>query len=360
VVLATDWSANGGSQQSMLDELTALVERGLRVAVLHLEAPLPLVRRRRPPAATIQDLINTGAVTHLQLTDTADVSLLIVRSPAVLQFAPADPGALRVRRVLVVADQAPNGADGTARRYAPDGVTRAVRRLFGTEPLWCPQDPEVRELLLHHLDGSQLTAFDHAGPIDRRRWPLLRHAASPGRPVLGRDLRDSTAPALAERDALLRSMPLSTRMDVRLRGGAHTHRSILDRVGLPAAWLTYAADEIDARAFLHQLDFYVDFPDDNTVEAFGRATLEALAVGCVVLLPHRFVETYGDAALYCAPDEVTSVARRYFTTPKLYAEQSRRGQEYVARFHTAQAYADLVVELIDGAGTEPSNMEVHR
>jgi hypothetical protein len=352
----------------MLDELTALTGRGLRVAILHLETFLPLVRRRRPLSGAIQDLINDGAVSHLQLTDTADVSLLILRSPAALQFAPADAGGLRVRRVLVVADQAPNCADGTGRRYAPSSVTRAVRRLFGAEPLWCPQDTEVRELLLHHLKDSQLTAFDHAGPIDRRRWPLLRHTPSGPLPVLGRDLRDSTAPPIAERDALLRSLPLTTRMDVRLRGGPDTCQAILDKVELPAGWLTYGEDEVDARAFLHQLDFYVDFPDDNTVEAFSRATLEALAVGCVVILPHRFVETYGDAALYCAPDEVTSVARRYFTTPDLYAEQSRRGQEHVARFHTAQAYADLVVELIDGApagpttrsNTEPSNMEVHR
>jgi hypothetical protein len=349
VVLATDWSADGGPQQTMLDELGALTARGLRVGVLHLEAYLPLLRRRRPLQPVIQDLINAGAVTHVQLTDEADVSLLMLRWPTALQFAPADPSGLRVRRAVVVADEAPTGHDGTAGRYAPASVTAAVRRLFGAEPLWAPQDTEIRDVLLRDLSASRLTAFDLAGPIDRGRWPLLRRTPAGPRPVLGRDLRDSTTPAPAERDALLRSLPLSTRMDVRLRGGPHTPRSILDKAGLPAAWLVYEADDVDSRAFLHQLDFYVDLPDDNTVEAFRRATLEALAVGCVVVLPHRFVETYGDAALYCAPDEVAGLARRYHADPELYAAQSRRGQEHVARHHGAQAYADLVVELIAGA-----------
>jgi hypothetical protein len=333
----------------MLDEITALTERGLRVGVLHVEAYLPLVKRRRPLAPAIQDRINTGVVTHVQLTDDADVSLLVLRSPAVLQFAPADPATLRVRRVLVVADQAPAASDGTAARYAPAGATAAVQRLFGTAPLWAPQDTEIREALLDHLDASQLTAFDLAGPLDRRQWPAHRRTAANPRPVLGRDLRDSTGSPDTERDTLLRTLPLSTRMDVRLRGGPHTSRQTLDRTGLPAAWLTYADTDIEARAFLHQLDFYVGFGEDNRVEAYERATCEALAAGCVVLLPHRFVETYGDAAVYCAPDEIVSTARAYAADPVKYAAQSRRGQAHVARFHTLAAYADLMVALIEGA-----------
>jgi hypothetical protein len=349
VVFANDWTIAAGSQHSMLDEITALTERGLRVGVLHLEAFLPLVKRRRPLAALIQDRINAGAVTHVQLTDDADVSLLVVRSPAVLQFAPADPATLRVRRVVVVADQAPGAADGTAARYAPAGATAAVRRLFGTEPLWAPQDTEVREALLAHLDASQLTAFDLAGPIDRRRWPAHRRTGASPRPVLGRDLRDSVGPADADRDVLLRTMPLTPRLDVRLRGGPLTSRQILDKTELPAGWLVYADTDIEPRAFLHQLDFYVGFPDNNRVEAFERATGEALAAGCVVLLPHRFVETYGDAAVYCDPQEVVSTARGLAADPARYAAQSRRGQAHVARFHTLHAYADLMTALIEGA-----------
>ncbi|HET9516527.1 MAG TPA: glycosyltransferase [Actinoplanes sp.] len=360
VVLATDWTAADGPQQSMLDELAALHRRGLRVGVLQFEAYLPVQRRRRPLNPAVQDLINAAVVTHVQPTDVADVALLMIRCPAALQFASAEPSALRIRRVVVLADQAPNGADGTARRYAPAGVTAVVRRLFGVPPLWCPQDTEVRDALLRHLDASQLSAFDLPGAIDTGRWTATRQAVGARRAVIGRDLRDSVATANAERDALLRAMPRGPRMDVRLRGGPHTPRSILDKVGLPAGWLVYGHDDVDARAFLHQLDFYADFPDDNTVEAFGRATLEALAVGCVVLLPHRFAETYGDAAVYCAPDEVTGVARRYFADPDAYAEQSRRGQRHVARHHTPQAYAELVEGLIDGAPARREPMEVDR
>ena len=108
----------------------------------------------------------------------------------------------------------------------------------------------------------------------------------------------------------------------------------------------YEESDVTARTFLHQLDFYVDFPPAEAVEAFDRATLEALAVGCVVVLPHRFADTYADAAVYCEPQEVASVVRKYFSTPELYEQQSRRAQERARERFDPAAYADRIVALL--------------
>lgn len=351
VVLATDWSATAGPQQSMLDELTALTGRGLRVGVLQLEAYLPMLRRRRPLDGAIQDLINEGTVTHVQTTDEADVDLLLIRSPAALQFAGADRSALRVDRAVIVADQAPTGVDGTGWRYAPTGVTRAVRRIFGVEPQWCPQDAVVRSVLLQHLDASQLSGFELPAAIDPGRWTVPPRVLRGQRPVLGRDLRDSRAPWPAERAALLRSYPASATVDVRLRGGPDAPRALLDKVGLPAGWLVFGAADVESRVFLRQLDFYVDFPPANIGEAFSRAALEALAAGCVVILPRRFAGTFGDAALYCEPGEVGNVVRRLWAAPESYAAQSRRGRGRVVTEHAPEVYADRIVALLTGSGT---------
>ena len=169
--------------------------------------------------------------------------------------------------------------------------------------------------------------------------------------MLGRDLRDSRAPWPAERAALLRSYPASAAVDVRLRGGPDAPRALLDKVGLPAGWLVFGAADVENRVFLRQLDFYVDFPPANTAEAFSRAALEALAAGCVVILPRRFAGTFGDAALYCEPGEVGDVVRRLWAAPESYAAQSRRGRDRVLAEHAHEVYADRIVALLTGSGT---------
>ena len=45
------------------------------------------------------------------------------------------------------------------------------------------------------------------------------------------------------------------------------------------------------------------------IEALGRAILEALASGCVTILPRHFEATFGNGAVYCALDEVQDVVR---------------------------------------------------
>ena len=69
-------------------------------------------------------------------------------------------------------------------------------------------------------------------------------------------------------------------------GGAKSAQALLAKPELPANWLVYDYDEVSVRSFLFQIDFYVYFPHPRMIEAFGRAILEALASGCVVILPH--------------------------------------------------------------------------
>jgi hypothetical protein len=74
-----------------------------------------------------------------------------------------------------------------------------------------------------------------------------------------------------------------------------------------------------------------------------------MAAGCVVLLPHRFAETYGPAAVYCEPSDVRDVVTAYRSAAELFTEQSARGREHVAREHGPDGYLRAVDELL-GAG----------
>ena len=59
--------------------------------------------------------------------------------------------------------------------------------------------------------------------------------------------------------------------------------------------------EIAARAdaprkFLEGIDYFVYFHHSQRVEAFGRTIIEAMAAGCVAILPHHFREVFGEGA----------------------------------------------------------------
>jgi hypothetical protein len=85
-----------------------------------------------------------------------------------------------------------------------------------------------------------------------------------------------------------------------------------------------------------------------------RPIVEALAVGCVVVLPHRFAATYGDAAVYCAPDEVADVVRRHWDDPDARHAQSLRARHYAAEHHDPRGYADRIeASLPVGKGSTP-------
>lgn len=339
VVVVGDWRFLDGPVRAAVDEIRALLGAGLRVAVTQLGSFRVIYRPRVPLCAPIQQLINRGLVDQVQLSDPGEAKLLIVRQAAVLQFAADGPSAIRPARVLVVADQAPARGDGVDRRYDTTTCTLRARRLFGVEPRWCPQDAGIRAA----LDESTLTRDDLPPIVDSAGWCATRDAATAGLPIVGTDLCHAGIWPGDLRDALAVTRAL-TDVDVRLR--------LPDRpppeaeLGVPLTWLVYAATDIAARPFLHQLDFYLHFPHPRTVETLSRPALEAAAVGCVVVLPERSAAVYGDAAVYTTPDGVPELIRRYREDPGRYAEQSRRARAVVAKAHHPQLFADRIAGLI--------------
>lgn len=344
-VVIADWRLSAGTQLSAVDEVRALTVAGLRVAVAHLESYRTVLRGRLPLARPIQQLINDGTVDQVFLYEPLEVALVVVRHPTVLQFPSDEACELRARRVLIVADQAPARGDGADRRYLPGPCTRAAQRMFGVPPLWCPQDGGVRAAL-RDLPVAELTDFDLPPVVDAQRWSEPREGAAPGLPVVGTDLCDTGGRPVDLDDALAVHRRLGA-VDVRVRLPYRPGPGPAPR--LPAAWLVYAAGDLDIRSFLHQLDIYLHFPHPDAVETISRPVLEAAAAGCVVMMPERFAAAYGAAAVYCGPGEAAEQIRRYHGDRALFAEQSRLARTGVAEAHDPRLFVDRVVELIRGA-----------
>ncbi|GAA2544843.1 hypothetical protein GCM10010435_11970 [Winogradskya consettensis] len=348
VVLAGDWRFLQGPQLSAIEEIQTLVDRGLRVAVLHIESLRPMARRRYPLNSQIQAMVNDGRITQVLPAEAVETALLIVRHAAVLQFAEGDDYLLRPRQMLVVADQAPVRLDNLDNRYDVADCTRVAARLFGVQPVWCPQDPEIRAVLRAYKPAVELTPYDLPTVIGTERWTAVRTGAGPGLPVVGTDLCDQGVWPRDTREALYVYDELGA-ADVRVRLPDWPRTDMV--LNGPRSHLVYEATDLDLRTFLHQLDFYLHFPHPQAIETFSRPALEAAGQGCVVLTQERHAAVFGDAAVYCAPNEVDGLIRRYTKDRVLFAEQSRRARAVITKAYHPQLFVDRIAGLVHAPRT---------
>jgi len=346
VVYAGDWVSYGGPQKSMVNEIRAALDAGLRVGIMNF-SPLRFARiGERNLTPHIQQLVNDGLVDHVTATDDAEVRLLVLRYPPILQFPPADPCALKVERLVILANQAPSERDGSDRRYLPSACEVHGERLFGVRPEWVPQGPLVRQALEPLLTAeSVLHPFDVPGIIDADEWCLPRTHFRGPIPVIGRHSRDHVMKWPEDPAELLQAYPAAPEFDVRIMGGAQVPVQVLNRRRAPRNWVVYGYDEIGIKEFLFQLDFYVYFAHSQLVEAFGRSILEAIASGCVTVLPPHFEAVFGDGAVYCEPHEVADLVTGLRARPDEYFALSAKAQAYVRRHFSNDSYLDRLALL---------------
>ncbi|WP_328461542.1 glycosyltransferase [Actinoplanes sp. NBC_00393] len=318
VILAGDWTARGDVAWPASERVRALAVPGRAVALLHLAglaAPADL-----DPA--LQELINSGRVDQVMLDDEVSARLVVVHGPGVLAFAPGTAARIRADRVVVEADPEWVGAAGPCAAEA--------YRLFGVVPHWAPAGPAERAALADGPLGTRPAPADLPGTVNLGRWRLHRPGPRSDRPVLGRICR--TEPEL-------RTLPDATCLDVR----------VLDRTRAryrpPQSWLVYRPSDVDTRVFLHQLDFYLHFPaEDSPVVAVPELVI-ALAAGCVPVLPDRYEPLFGTAAVYCGPDQVAAVVTDLHSRPEDLGAQRARGLDLVRRAHHHDRYAEAIAKL---------------
>ncbi|MGX6604147.1 glycosyltransferase [Micromonosporaceae bacterium Da 78-11] len=352
VLVVADWRFLEGTQRTAIDEIRALVAAGLRVAVLQQESYRAVYLRRAPLCAPVQDMLNDGLIDQVSAQERVEVALVLIRQAAVLQFTAGEQSRVRVRRAVVVADRAPSRTDGTDRRYVPATCTAAVRRLFGADPVWIPQDAGVRAALRQVDALVNLAEADLPTAVAAPGWVDERTGVVTGPAVAGTDLCDAAAwpPDLVDQLAACRRLPDA---DLRVRLPDRPDGELTVR--LPHTWLGYQAADLGPRPFLHQLDFYLHFPPDKAAEWYSRPALEAAAMGCVVVMPERFAGFYGDAAVYAEPAELAPLIARYRADPALFAEQSRRGRAVVANAHDPVLLVERIMALLPvTAATTPA------
>ncbi|WP_127497305.1 glycosyltransferase family 2 protein [Actinoplanes solisilvae] len=328
VVLAGDWTTAGGYATAGIGRLRALTARRQRAALLHLDELANLHDGPRDLDPAVQELINRGELTQVELTDDVRARLVVARSARVLEHAPDLPSGVRAQRVII--------EDATV----VPAAAAAARRLFGHQPLWAPAGADGRRLLDRAADVA-VAKLDLPSTLDAAQWRLDRRGPRADRPVVGRRCRGGRIEWRRLRDEL----PDSARVDVRLLDAGGTADGAFGRFGPPRSWLVYGPGDVSLRSFLGQIDFYLHLPPDDEPADPAPDVLTALAAGCVAVLPYRYASAFGEAAIYCAPDEVPDTVGRLHADRRALRDQGARGADFVRRHHAHELYAERVARL---------------
>lgn len=349
--LAGDWRRFGGPQRSMLEEIVAARAAGLRVGIMHLEAFRFMTRQDDPLCAAVLELVQSGDVEWVHPDDDVEIDVLMLRYPPIMQYPPArPPSTARVRRVLLMANQAPIEPDGSDQRYVVRDVTDRTEEFFGVAPEWVPQSPMIRRVLREQDPTVAMVDWDNPGLIDLDQWWVRdadRIPGTDGPVVVGRYSRDNEIKFGPTFEEVLSGYSFEDRYEVRMMGALHTIIKLAEQAGvpreeLPENWVLTRHKTQEVTEFLEGLDFFLYLDNADTREAFGRVLLEAAASGVLTIAHPKHRETFGEVLDYALPGEAQALIDSYVADPIGYRRRVEKSRQLVTeRFGHAGFVARL-------------------
>lgn len=324
ILYLTELRFPGGSSSSLVEEALAATAAGYRVGVLQCASSS--IKADRSFQSGVQSLVDDGTLLLIRPGEPVDCSVVVVKHPTVMVESLGGRLPIRAESGVVFVGQVPVDEDGT-RYYRPADVHQNIVEALGLEPEWHPVSPMVRRRL--EGEGVPLAEADWVEVIDVDRWASGRSGPIGNRPVIGRHGRPSALKWPATEADLLAAYPDSDEVVVRVLGGTDGLEAVVTEV--PASWEVHEFGSMDPVAFLAGIDFFVYFHHPDQVEAFGRTVIEALASGCVVVLPELFRGLFGEACLYAEPSGVRELVTGLHADATAFCEQSDAGLEAVRR-----------------------------
>ena len=330
LLVVMDFNLQGGAYISTRNYVEAALQSGLKVGLFHwrrydLDVTKPL-------NGAIRQLAQAGRVSIIAPGESVSAKTVLVGYPVILQYAIDLPLDLDCEHFLIITNQfASRLRSGGDAQYDPAVVASNVERLFKVEPVWVPISGLVQDLM--EADGryNRIHSQTWEPLVDTDDWcnrPIRWRRPERNRPVIGRHARDHYTKWPASRERIAQAYCAGNSCDVRLLGGTAKAEELLGR--RPANWRVHDFGTLEPKEFLADLDFFIHYPHEDYVEEFGRAVIEAMAMGIPVILPHVFEKTFADAAIYAAPEAVWDTVVSVWQDEQLYLERARLGREFVS------------------------------
>lgn len=329
LVFVSDFALRGGAFVSTLNAIEAATRVGMSVGVVHWRRYDLNVTHEINPA--LRQLAQAGAVRVIAPGEAARAGAVIVGYPAVLR-TPMDlfPRIETDQLIVVVNQMAERLYSGKDPQYDPLELRAHLRETFGTEGLWAPISGLVQRLMRADPRYPAPTETIWTPLADAAAWCATppRWRGGDGRaPVIGRHARDHYTKWPTTREALRAAYCADRPCEVEIMGGAAKALAVMG--AQPANWTVHAFGSMDARTFLDRLDAFVHYPHEDYIEEFGRAVLEAIALGLPAVLPPVFRQSFGAAALYAEPEDVWDTISALWADEAAWLAQGKAGQDFV-------------------------------
>ena len=325
IIIAGDFRLTGGTSSAIAAEIQTYSSAGLSIALLPLVAHF--FPQEQPTHKELRQLIDDLAIPIVTKGGGPySCSLLLLHNPMVLQHAPLDGFDIRSKYRVIIAHHVPLSPSGML-NYNPWRIEAAVQAAFGGPAVWAPTSPVCRDRFRALAFDLPILASDWHNVIRVEDWGDPRDAPRFDRISIGRHSRPDPDKWPDSREDFLAAYPDAEDIDVHFLGAETFFEQKLGRI--PRHWHLYPFGQVSPRAFLGKIDFFVYFHHPETIEAFGRAAIEAAAAGCVLILPQYLQPTFGPGSIYCEPADVRNVLRHLHGDRTAFGRQSLAGYDHV-------------------------------
>jgi glycosyltransferase involved in cell wall biosynthesis len=329
LLVIMDFAMKGGAFVSTLNYIQAAIKLGKRIAVFHWRRYD--LNPKLGPESLIRELAQLGQVDIVAPADEVRAQTVIAGYPAILNFKIDLPPVVTAERFFIITNQMParlySGGDV---QYDPREVAQNVKELFDLEPTWIPISELVRGLMVKDGRFFPIHSKTWTPLIDAENWsgtPIPYRGNGGNRPTIGRHARDHYTKWPETAEAIASAYCAERDCDVKLLGGAKIPEAIMGK--LPSNWEVHPFGSIEAQDFLLGLDFFIHYPHEDYIEEFGRAVIEAMALGIPVILPPVFETTFGEGALYASPEEVWPLIERIWSDRNAWEARASAGLNFV-------------------------------
>ncbi len=353
LVIVGDLRFPGGTSTCMAQEIRALANASYRLALVHI--PTRRFNRNQQFHNHLQACIDEELCDLVDASETPlRAELLVLHNPYVFTEAPERRPQIYAATKILVAHQPIVDANGVP-YYDAARVNAVCEDLFGTGIQWAPISAASRANLIAANLPYPILEEDWGNLIELDHWQADRSRPVGLIPVIGRHSRPEWEKWPATREDTLLVYPARDDIDVRLLGVAERLQSQIGEQ--PRNWRTYAFNELDPAQFLRSIDFFVYYHHQDWIEGFGRNIAEALASGCVVILPPHFQSVFQEAALYREPGDVVPTILEFYRDWERYQVQSDVGRRFITRLCGPDAHLKRVRRLISAAPVHPNETD---
>ncbi|MDX5474076.1 MAG: glycosyltransferase [Bacillaceae bacterium] len=344
IVIVSDFRLDGGSTMSNIEEIKAHKLIGKRTGIIQMNRYDYTPKKKIHPL--LRDLLDGDNVEMIVYGENVSCDLLILRYPPILQEWQKYIPSVEAEEIVVIINQTPlsHYGQGCEIRYEIKKCMDNLEKYFGKKGIWYPIGPLVRNALLTHHENDvnlmNLSTKNWTNIIDIRDWERKELNKTSIIPRIGRHSRGQYLKWPSDKDELLAIYPDSDDVEVHILGGAEIPKTTLGYI--PQNWFVLEFGKTTPKEFLEKLDVFVYYTHPECVESFGRVIIEAMAVGVPVIIPYKFEELFGDAAIYANPFEVQQKVKVLINDADLYETQVNKAKNYVNEHFSVKAHLNRI------------------